>query len=84
MDIATLPCPICNNVNYEFGSVEHYKHETLTTHTKSIFFRRDGIRRQAFGLFNKIMTESPAQIDRARRCLNCGNVQVFSQPTPRQ
>lgn len=77
MDVSTLPCPICGQTNYEFGTLEHYKHEFLATHTKSTFFRKDGIRRQAFGIFNNLMSEKPVEANRGRRCLTCNNVQIF-------
>lgn len=77
MDISTLPCPVCGGVNYEFGSIEHYRYGTLSTNTKSLYFRRDGIRVQAFGLLNRLMTESPAQVSKGRHCLQCGNIQMF-------
>lgn len=75
MDVSTLPCPVCGGTDYEFGNA---------TFGYSLSFKKLNVGNLALGLFKALITSNNSYTHtRARRCVQCENVQLFlRQPTP--
>lgn len=69
MDIMKEPCIICGNVDYQFGDVAYKQHNAPYT---CVIFRWDEGKKGTI--------RYPSVQTYARRCLTCGNVQMFIRP----
>jgi len=78
VDVSKFPCPVCGAKEYEFGTIEHYEGKSIIeTRVRSLSFRNNNQEKPTWGLLDSFRKSQPLEVNQARHCLSCGNIQTF-------